>query len=168
MSEPHVLSLDISRSTGWAFSAGRGAPRFGTKQFLRGEHVKSVQTWHAYRVWLTEMIQIMSPTIVVFEAPVRTKKKPEIEWLLTGLCAITEELCYSLKLPCYAETPTDWRMHVLGFSRSDNIKGDVGFRLRQLGYQVADPDAADALGLLLYTLDCLMPDTADLLAGAVA
>ncbi|HVI92302.1 MAG TPA: hypothetical protein VM659_28690 [Dongiaceae bacterium] len=157
---------DLSKSVGWAFAEDRLSPRFGCKEFPRGQYATTGQVFHKFRCWLVDEFIKWDPTDVAFEAPMFAGNAGEVAYLLIGMAAITEELCNERGVPCYQQTPDEIRKHLLGFARGNDIKGHVGFKLRQLGYDVVDHNAADALAGLIYMQDCFLPESATVLAGA--
>lgn len=165
MSVPRILAIDQSKSTGWAFSVGRERAIFGTKEFPRGQYVENVRVWDLYRKWLKESIEVYGADTVVFEEPISSQKNKEVEWLLTGMCCLTEQLCYELGITCCSARADDWRQYFLGFSRAKDIKAHVIFKCRQLGYAVTGDNEGDAIGILHFAQNDLMSGAAMILAG---
>ncbi|HVJ44647.1 MAG TPA: hypothetical protein VM639_24330 [Dongiaceae bacterium] len=165
MTDRRLAFLDIAKSAGWATSNGRADVLFGVKEFPRGQLATTGQVFRLYRQWLSDFIAIHNPTDLAFEAPMFAGNAGEVAYLLIGMAAITEEFCNERGIPCYQQTPDEIRKHLLGFARGNDIKSHVGFKLRQLGYDVADHNAADALAGLIYMQDCFLPETAAILAG---
>jgi hypothetical protein len=166
MSDRRLAFLDIAKSTGWAESTGRDSVHFGVKEFPRGTLATTVMVFFAYEQWLNDWLDIVKPDDLAFEAPMFSGNSGEVAYLLIGLAAITEITCFKRDIRCYQQTPDEIRKHLLGFARGNDIKGHVGFKLRQLGYDVADHNAADALAGLIYMQDCFLPESAPILAGA--
>jgi Holliday junction resolvasome RuvABC endonuclease subunit len=143
----NILAFDLSKSCGWAFSVGWQQPTFGVKELPRGEHVTEGKVFHAFRQWLSEMCQFNNPDLLMFEAPmVGGEQMRTSAYLLIGLAALVEEYAESVGIDCAQEAVVTVRKHFCGSGRAK--KDDVGFRCRQLGWNVTDHNAADALALL--------------------
>ena len=161
----NILALDLSKSCGWALCVGWEKPTWGVKELPRGEHVSEGRVFHEFRQWLTDMIALNAPGLVIFETPIFGGDIPRTAaYLLIGLAAITEEACEATGTDCAQEVVATVRKHFCGSGRAQ--KGDVGFRCRQLGWAVTDHNAADALALMSFARDSVMPAQQTVLAGA--
>lgn len=166
----NLLSLDIAKSCGWAFARGWAQPSFGCEEFPRGEHVDEGKVFTMFRDWLSGMIGMHRVDTVLYEAPIHGVNDMRTTFLLIGMAAHAESVCWDHKVRVYQEASSVIRKHFLDKTtgrKKGDIKEDVAFKCRQLGWPVANLNAADALAGLAYARDCfLTPAHQQILGGA--
>lgn len=169
----NLMALDLSKSTGWAFARGWSTPSFGVKEFPRnrGDYEVPLGTvLRLFREWLLDMIALHRPDKLLYEAPIISGGGDLYKHMvLLGMAAMTECVCDEAGIDCYQESSATIRKHFIGVGRgkSADLKDAVGYRCRQLGWQVSDHNAADALAALAYARDCFLPRAAQQLLGGV-
>lgn len=165
---PSILALDLAKVTGFAHGPINEMPQTGSIKFGRGGSSLAA-TLAECRRWLA-MFLADNPTIemVVFESPlvpsmVRGKTTMATIRQLICLPGIVEELLFTLGGYDVREARVaDIRTHFLGSNRfkRDMAKALTLTKCRQLGWTVANHDAADAAALWHYQASILEPHLA--------
>jgi len=163
-----ILALDIATETGFCHGAPTDkAPVWGTFRNRGGALPNSLIMHDA---WLRELIQQVKPAIVVHEAA------PSIRWggqktnaatlmKLNGLCMKTEEVCERIGVDCRQVTAQKWKTALcgpLGKSRfGKDVKPYPPFEAMALrGWNCTNHNAADAVGIWLFTVSFRAPEAA--------
>lgn len=165
-----ILSLDIATETGWCIGRPSDTkPYWGSFKNTGGALPNSLILHDA---WLTERLtQDDFPIdLVVIEAA------PSIRWggkktnantllKLNGLCAKTEEVCARLRIDCRQLTSQKWKSALCGpIGKSRFGKSDKPYppfeALALRGWQLTNHNAADAVGLWLFTVGRRAPTLA--------
>lgn len=153
------LAFDVASVTGCAFGVAGEKPRawsvnFG-KQSDEDRFSKAIRMTAAY-------IERFQPDLVAVEAPVGGR---DANALLIGLCACVkgEAARHGVRVVSYF--PATVRRHFVGKALTARdfpalnhsaakkaIKGEVIRRCNMLGWQIDDPDAADAAALWDFSL----------------
>jgi Holliday junction resolvasome RuvABC endonuclease subunit len=143
------LALDLATRTGWALRSAGGALQFGFEQLPPAHGEDYGRLFNAYRGWLRGMIAIDRPDWIYFERAMTNEHEGQsAAIILIGLAAMTLEIAYERKVPWKHIPVSTVRKHFCGSGKAK--KEDVGYRCRQLGYEVSDHNAADAIALLDY------------------
>jgi len=156
-----VLALDLSTRVGWAaWAPGESCPAWGVQSLPRtGSDVG--RYLDAYRVWLAEMINQLSPGRVVMEAPIlpsttnlATTRK------LYGLAGVTELVARDHEVAAMEVNNAQVRRHFAGVGRGkrEAMKRAVVNACRERGWQPDTDDEADALAVLDYAAHRLRLD----------
>src|SRR5690606_35025400 len=115
-------------------------PTWGVFELPRGDHVTEGRVFNEQRKWLSGMMDILRPDLVIFESPMLAGNVPiTAAYLLIGMAAITEELCSDRGIDVAQAAVSTVRKHFVGHGRAK--KDDVGWKCRQLGWQVSDHNA---------------------------
>lgn len=167
-----IFAADFSKSCGWAHARDWDAPTFGVQEFPRGEHVDEGKVFSLFREWLDGMLKMLRADLMLYEAPIHGVNDLRTTFLLIGIAAHAESVCWDRGIRVYQESASVIRRHFIGKGRAGkggNIKDEVGFKCRQLGWQVFNHNAADALATLAYARDCFLdPAEMQLLGGVRA
>lgn len=150
--ERRVLALDIATTTGWACDGPTpGVPVSGTFKtpFAGGEEFGS--GFVAFEAWLSDMMSVMRPEVLAFEAPVPRASAHGFQTtrILLGLATIAELVAAQNGVPCFETHIQSVRLHFTGSGRCD--KRDVMHRCRVLGWAVVQLDASDACAVWDFT-----------------
>lgn len=150
-----LVALDISSvHTGIAYGRGDEQPRFAVKDLIGGDGTDCGGVFRQFADWLLDIIAIHSPDAVAYEAPiVGGHKGRNAAYLLIGLAAITELCCAWRSVDCYQVDSGEARKEIIGNGHAK--KPDILFKLRQMGFQVFDHNAGDALVVFLFARDWL-------------
>jgi hypothetical protein len=170
----NIMALDISKSCGWAFARGWAQPSFGCEEFPRGSEVDEGKVFAMFRDWLDGMLGLHQVDLLLYEAPIHGVNDMRTTFVLIGMAAHVESVCWDRGVRVYQEAASVIRKHFIGKgkngrgARKSSIKDDVGFKCRQLGWPVVNDNAADALATLAYARDCfLQPAPQQILGGVV-
>ena len=160
-----ILALDLAAKTGWALGTLRdNAPLSGSIQ-IANDSASMAKLFSCWRLYLRDFLAL-NPEIgvVVFEAPLLPYMKSgqtTINTLrrLIGLCAVTEELLFTLGTYDVREARvSDVRSHFIGSNRHKRpeAKAMTIAQCRRLGWKPVDDNAADALALWDYQRSLLI------------
>ncbi len=160
-----ILALDLARKTGWALgTVNDKVPESGSVT-IASEGASMAKLFSNWRLYLRDFL-VMHPDIrtVVFEAPLPPMMKTGTTNITTirrlmGLCAVTEELLFTLDRYDVREARVaDVRNHFIGSNRHKRpeAKALTKARCRQLGWAPVDDNAADALALWDYQRSILV------------
>lgn len=160
-----ILSLDIARTTGWAFGRIGDRPKFGTQR-LTPPGASHAEIFGAMIGWLVPTLQVFQPDVLVYEAPfppqqMGGKTNFSTTRVLLGLPAIVEGVAYRVGGMQIREAAVgDVRASFIGTRRlkRDLAKKAVMAKCRELGFAVADDNAADAVALWFHAASLLCPD----------
>jgi hypothetical protein len=150
-----LVALDISSvHTGIAYGPTGEAPRFAVKDLIGGDAGDCGGVFRQYADWLQDIVAVHSPDVIAFEAPiVGGHKGRNAAYLLIGLAAITELVCAWRGVECRQVDSGEARKEIIGNGHAK--KPDILFKLRQMGFQVFDHNAGDALVVFLFARDWL-------------
>ena len=159
-----ILALDLAATTGWALGTATDArPQCGSVKIAR-EDASMAKLFSDWRIYLRDFLSL-NPDIklVVCEAPVppnfmRGETSFKAIRRLVGLCAVTEELLFTLgKYDVREARVSDVRSHFIGSNRHkrEEAKALTMRRCRQLGWNPPDDNAGDALAVWDYQVACL-------------
>ena len=172
-----VLAFDIATKTGCAFGAAGDKPRAWSVSF--GKSSDEDRFSKAIRM-TASYIERFQPDLVAVEAPVGGR---EASALLVGLCACVKGEAARHGVRVVGYYPASVRKHFVGkaltardfpalnrVAAKKAIKGAVIARCDLLGWQIDDPDAADAAALWSYACalvsrDHQMTDVGGLFGG---
>ena len=164
------VALDLSvRSTGWAmWSAGQTLPAYGTWE-LAGDMDHLARAYVRLHRNLLELHQIDAIDSLVFEEPIpghmlRGQTSAITLQAAAGLAAHVMSFCEALGIRWRPVSIAAWRRHFLGSmprgTKTPELKHLSMTRCRELGFNPAKHDAAEACGLLDYHLSTegILPD----------
>lgn len=154
MADKIVLALDHGTNVGWAIGRGWSTPVWGSHRLPSPDGDYCGRTWRAYGDWLSDMITVHSPDVIVKEAPLAAQHKgaqaATILMKLDGICEYILELREVEAMDVHVGSV---RLHFCGSGHAK--KEDVGTECRQRGWMVADHNAADALAALDFARHAL-------------
>jgi hypothetical protein len=149
-----LVALDLS-SVHCGIAHGRldEKPRFSVKDLIGGgEDCGGV--FRQFADWLQDVIAVHGPDVIAFEAPiVGGHKGRNAAYLLIGLAVITELICAWRGVECRQVDSGEARKEIIGNGHAK--KPDILFKLRQMGFQVFDHNAGDALVVFLFAREWL-------------
>jgi hypothetical protein len=159
-----VLALDLATVTGWAFGEPGKVPEFGTIRFGKpgGERAAAYRN---FRMWLDGKwnVRDQQPELIVYESsavPSIMAGKTNIDTikLLIGLAEHLEEWCHN-NFELREASVGQVRSHFIGRNMKAAIAKPMTVeRCRELGWNVANTDEADACALWDYQCCHLRPD----------
>lgn len=165
MSRP-ILFLDLATTFGWCEGVPGEKPIFGHERFAP-EGADSPAVFAGAIKWLATRCQAFKPRTIAYEAPLDPRHMGEKTTMntarrLIGLPACIEGAAYLSGVWDIREARADdVRYFLLGKKvKKAEAKGLVIGKLRDLGYDVHDDNAADALAGWLYTCSLIAPGVA--------
>jgi hypothetical protein len=167
MKQAAVLALDLATTTGWAWHRpGMSRPFFGAFR-LPGDARETGRACYALERWLRDMFVMMRPdggiSHFFYEAQhVGPNLNIDVLYKLIGLGATVEKFAYQAKGRCYRVNIAEWRKHFLGKGSGFKARGEDQKELAiqrcgQYGWHTDEADAAEACGILDYSLT-MIPD----------
>lgn len=157
------VALDLSiRSTGWAmWGRGQSLPAHGTWALGSIEHVgRAFVRLHKNLLDLHTLDPI---ECVVFEEAIPAHQlhgnsNAQTIFGAAGLAAHAMSFCEAVGSRYRAVNIAAWRKHFIGSMKRGTKTADLKYmamqRCRELGFDPAKHDAAEALGILDYELSC--------------
>lgn len=164
MNRVGLLAFDTARMTGWAYGGHGGARVFGSFQMPQ-THDEVAPYLDFFERKLSALISMYNPALIAFEAPllIPGRDNPAKLAKLLGLCNAVELAAWRLGVPCRQASLAMIRTHFLGKGwprESKRLKLLTKVKCRDLGWDVADDNQADALALLDYMLALEQPAAA--------
>jgi Holliday junction resolvasome RuvABC endonuclease subunit len=143
-----VLAIDAASRTGWAHLDTDGSIMSGSERFSEagGQHGL---TFRSYKMWLEQAINELTPSLIAYEAPGRTMSNAAMK-LLGGFYGVTMLIAHKQRLAVHLVAPAEVKKAVTG--KGNAGKSEVMAAVRALGHDVANPDQADAVAILLTSI----------------
>lgn len=159
-----ALYFDLATTTGYAAGSLRGVEGFGSLTLPRtfediGKFLNAADRM------VTKLVERFEPSQIGFEAPFIHRQRDTIHNLrkLAGLANIVEQVADRMDIDCVEATTDQVCRHFCGrdYPRTrDAKKIAVKVRCRDLGFNVANDDEADAIAGVHYLLSLEYPDKA--------
>jgi Holliday junction resolvasome RuvABC endonuclease subunit len=162
-----VLALDLATVTGWCHGVpGAGTPRIGVIRLrpsgVTGEAYGAIGA--GMEEWLCDLIPIVNPRVIAFEAPLLRHKGAAAARIALGLAMIVETVAHQFAVRVMENHAGNTRKIVMG--KGNPTKEEVVAWCRQRGWQPPTHDAADAAVLWQLVSDILEGKvSADVLKG---
>ena len=161
-----VLALDLATVTGFAIGVPGANPRCGHVRFSKPGSTRAV-AFRAFRDWLDDQWGKREeiPDLVVYESPavpsfMAGKTNIDTTRLLFGLVAHLEEWAHH-KTELREATVSQVRAHFIGSNMKAKIAKPLTLeRCRDIGWEVATTDEADAAALWSFQCSWLNPQLA--------
>lgn len=169
-----VLALDQSTRTGWAVGDERSDAKYHFGSFRMPKRDDPGERLVIFRDGLAELIEKYHPDIAAYETPFfpvggesrpaspeqkpkRAAFNPKVIRFLLQLEGVLIETTARHSIPTEHFPSSSWRVTALGMGRlpagaPEDFKALMKKRARLLGYDVADDNEADAIGILIHML----------------
>lgn len=144
-----TLALDLGTETGWATDAG-GIISHGVERFENGRFSGGGMRYLAFRRWLAKQRELIAPDALVFEE-VRQHKGTAAAHAYGGFLAHLTAFCEEQSIPYEGVPVGTIKRHVTG--RGNAPKDAVVAAVKALGYSPVDHNEADAIALLLLSME---------------
>lgn len=145
-----VLSLDLGTTTGWACKRNDAPIMSGTVDFKPKRFESSGMRFVRFRSWLDEICGNIKPEIISFEE-VRRHMGVDAAHIYGGLMAVLTEYCVIHGIE-YQGVPVGTIKK--SFTGKGNAKKDAMIaEAIKRGFNPADDNEADAIALLLHTVE---------------
>jgi Holliday junction resolvasome RuvABC endonuclease subunit len=153
---PGIIYFDLATETGYAAGSIRGVEAFGTFRLERTDENIGKFLNEADRK-LSKLIDRFAPDLIGFESPFIHRQRDTIIRLrkLSGLANVVEQIADRCEIPCVEATTDEVCRNFCGRDyprRSEAKKIAVSVRARDLGYQVANHNEADAVAGLHFLI----------------
>lgn len=153
-----ILAFDLATQTGYCYGAHDECPSLGHFRLPKtGEDVGAFLD--AGERSLDDLMQVVKPTIVCFEAPIlppttaiRTVRK------LHGLAGMLELVCHRRKVECVEVSVTAVKKVLTGSGAAK--KEQMVEAARAMGFDPRVEDEADALGVWIAVVRARFPQSA--------
>ena len=160
-----VIAFDIATVTGWARGRVGGVPSSGTVSFGAKGASHNAIFGNALRTFARMLEGEPRPEILVMEAllPAEAVSNAETRNLLAGLQGICRGVAHMRKIYNIGVVNVgDVRQHFINYRNAprDRAKRDTITRCKQLGWAVADDNAADALACWHFACSLIKPELA--------
>lgn len=162
-----ILALDLAATTGWALGTTMDMVPLSGSVKVASTDASMAKLFSNWRLYLRDFISL-NPGIglVIFEAPLLPFMKAgqtNINTIrrLVGMCAVTEELLYTIGgMDVREARVSDVRSHFIGSNRHKRpeAKALTIAACKRLGWTPQDDNAADALALWDYQRAILVRD----------
>lgn len=145
-----ILSLDLGTTTGWAFHQSDGSIVSGIQGFKPGRFDGGGMRFLRFKRWLDELRSADRIGQVVFEE-VRRHAGVDAAHAYGGFLAHLTAWCEHHVIPYQGVPVGTIKKFATGKGNAD--KQAMVAAMRKLGYEPADDNEADALALLLWTIN---------------
>ena len=150
-----VLAIDAASRTGWALLDLDYSICSGFEDFSSKDGHGAV--FQHYRRWLIDAVRELAPAVVAYEVPqiglANRVSGNTARLLLGGLYGITMEFLQEKRIACLEVAPADAKKAATG--RGNASKRDVMRAVRAGGFDVDNADQADAVAILLASMEKL-------------
>ncbi len=158
-----ILALDLATRIGWCSGPINGPLHYGSFR-CAPEGSSSAAVFGGAMKWLAERLMAFRPRLIVYEAPIdpRHLKKINADTIrrLNGLPSVIEAVAHNFGVWDIREVETgDLKMYWHGKRNipREQVKRMTMTKMRTLGYEPADEDAADAISVHRYMAGALDP-----------
>lgn len=143
-----IFAIDLGSCTGWAYAMPGGDPVYGHVRLPvdRGDGA----FFHRFRRWLLDQITVLSPRLIVREAPLITASATSMQTVvrLFGLDAHTAEIAHVREVRCERANNATVKKFVTDNGRAK--KPEMIDAIRARGWTPENDNVADALAVLLW------------------
>jgi len=160
-----LLAIDAATSTGFCIGEPDGKLTFGSIRFAPPGQARAV-AYIAERAWLAKMVKRPRLRRIVYESPANPmimmgRSNADTIRKLCTMAEIIDEAAYVAGIECREAETKDVRVFFLGRNmKREAAKFQTMQKCREMGYDVQDDDAGDAVALWFYQMSFLRPDLA--------
>ena len=146
-----ILTLDLGTTTGWALCSRDGPINSGTVSLRPGRFEGGGMRYLRFGKWLEQTLEITGGVDAVYYEAVRRHAGTDASHVFGGLLATLTAWCEQNGIP-YSGVPVGtWKRHACG--KGNASKDDVIAAMRERGFEPADDNEADAIAILLWTIE---------------
>jgi hypothetical protein len=146
-----ILALDLGTTTGWAIRTAEGVILSGTVSFRPSRYDGGGMRYLRFRAWLEELAEDAGGLSAIWFEEVRRHLGTDAAHVHGGLLAILTAWAEQGRIP-YAGAPVG-TIKRFATGRGNAGKPDVIAAMRSRGFSPADDNEADALALLLWSIE---------------
>lgn len=140
----NILALDLGTTTGWASSTAGGLAS-GAEPFKQSRFEGAGMRYLKFKRWLAQRLASMGEIHAVYFEEVRSHRGTDAAHVYGGFMATLTTFCEAHSIPYKGIGVGVIKKHWTGNGGAS--KADMIAKARQLGYQPADDNEADAIAL---------------------
>ncbi len=145
-----ILALDLGTTTGWAMALADGGIVSGTVSFRPSRYDGGGIRYLRFRAWLEGIAEDTPGIAAIHFEEVRRHLSTDAAHVHGGLLATLTAWCEQRSIAYQGVPVGTIKRHVTGRGNAD--KAAVMSAVRERGYSPADDNEADAIAILLWTL----------------
>ncbi|MBF0354942.1 MAG: hypothetical protein HQL43_06885 [Alphaproteobacteria bacterium] len=146
-----ILTLDLATTTGWAMRLADGIIVSGTVAFRPGRYEGGGIRFLRFHSWLEEMLRQAPALSAVYFEEVRRHAGTDAAHIYGGFLAHLSAWCEQKRILYQGVPVATIKRHVTGKGNAD--KKAVIDSVKSRGFNPADDNEADAIALLLWSID---------------
>ena len=146
-----ILALDLGTATGWAIRGYDGLITSGTVSFRPGRYDGGGMRYLRFTNWLTELDRLSGPVEAIYFEEVRRHAGTDASHVYGGLMATLTAWAELRGIPYQGVPVGTIKLHVTG--KGNASKQAMIDAVRARGFHPADDNEADAIAILLWTLE---------------
>lgn len=154
-----ILALDLGTKTGWALALDDGLITSGTAEFKNSRWEGGGMRFLNFCHWLMRVKSTGGALDAVYFEEVRRHLGVDAAHAYGGFMAHLTAWCERYEIPYQGIPVSTIKKHITGKGNAN--KAAVIEAVRKLGFEPADDNEADALGLLDYVLNRDLPSHED-------
>ena len=150
-----VLALDLATKTGWA-TLEDGILKCGTEHFIRRKGRRTKEDEHEgiqysrMEIWLWKFLGELQPDMVVFEETAGHFKTVSASRTAFGWRSLMMACCARKSIPTVSVAAGTVKKYATGSGRAEKAEMIHAAKLKFVGLDIADDNAADAVHILCY------------------
>ena len=146
-----ILALDLGTTTGWAVRDGSGQISSGTASFKPGRFEGGGMRYLRFTRWLDDLAGLAGPFALIDFEEVRRHAATDAAHVYGGLMATLTAWAELRGVPYRGVPVGTIKRHATG--KGNAGKADMIAAVKARGFNPADDNEADALGLLHWSID---------------
>ena len=149
--KPNVLGLDLGTTTGWALQSGASKLESGSVSFRTGRYDGGGVRYLRFRSWLDSMSADAGDITAIYFEEVRRHIGTDAAHVYGGLLATLTSWCEQRGIAYQGVPVGTIKRFIAGKGNAD--KAAVMAAVRARGFQVSDDNEADAIAILLWSIE---------------
>lgn len=145
-----IVALDLGTTTGWAVGVD-GDITSGFVSFKTGRYEGGGMRYLRFNKWLTELRDTIGEIKAVYFEEVRRHVSTDSAHVYGGLLATLTAWCEENNVPYQGIPVATIKKHMTG--KGNAKKEDMIAAVKAKGYNITDDNEADAIAILLLTLE---------------
>lgn len=151
MSSHNILTLDLGTQMGWALRSFDQTITSGTVSFKHDRYQGGGMRFLRFKQWLEQMLSSVGSIDAIYFEEVRRHLGVDAAHVYGGFLAHLSAWCEQQSIPYQGVPVGTIKRQVTG--KGNASKAKVMESVRQLGYQPADDNEADALALMQWVME---------------
>ena len=151
----NILTLDLGSKTGWALHQADGTITSGTVEFKPGRFEGGGMRFLRFKHWLDEVRSFADPIHGIWFEEVRNHCGTDASHCYGGFMGILTAWAEQHGIPYQGVPVGTIKRHATG--KGNASKAEVIEAMRRKGHTPADDNASDALAILHWLIEEVMP-----------